>query len=231
MKKIFFAAILFCFYDNAAAQFTGHTNALNVTGPQNTLKSEIPLATPSIIGSTYLDENWQKAEIVLKNGMIITDFPVKVEIEQANIEIQYDNEVKFLNIRQVDHVNLVDELNHTRRTVKKANDFTFNNVPLKGIVMIDSGELYNAIKHFYIEFLQANYNVAMDVGSKDHRKIKREKLYLAQGTRLIQIKGSNKKIVKQLGSDEEKAIALVKTHKLDLSREADLVKFVGLMKN
>src|SRR5688500_5056283 len=213
---------------HAFAQFTGHYDALKITGGQNTLKSEIPLAMPSIIGSTYLADDWQKAEIVLKNGMTIDDFPVKIEIEQANIEVWYNGEVKFLNIKQVDYINLTDSHSGKRNIIRKASDFTFNDTPLKGLVMVDSGARYDMVKHFYIEFLQSNYNVAMDVGSKDHRKIKRSKLYLAQGSKLILIKGSNNKIVKQLGPDRENALAVIKAHKLNLSKEADLISFIEL---
>jgi hypothetical protein len=230
MKHLLLIFSLIVSSAHAFAQFTGHYDALKITGGQNTLKSEIPLATPSIIGSTYLEDDWQKAEIVLKNGLVIDDFPVKVEIEQANIEIRYNGEVKFLNIKQVDYINLVESHSGKKNIIKKASDFTFNDTPLKGLVMVDSGARYNIVKHFYIEFLQSNYNVAMDVGSKDHRKIKRSKLYLAQGPKLILVKGSNKKIVEQLGQDKENALAIIKTHKLSLSREADLTAFVGLLK-
>lgn len=229
MRQILLITSLLFFTERLSAQFTGHPNALNITGPAYTLKSEIPLAAPSTIGSTYLDEDWQNAEIVLKDGLVIKDFPVRVEIEQANVEIMYKGEVKYLNLKEVDVVNLIDAGTGTKRVVGKANEFIFNDVPLKGIVIIHRGERYSVVKHYYIEFLQANYNVALDVGSKDHRKVKKEKLYISQGNKLILAKGSSKKLAKRLGSDNEKALAIIKEHKLNLSKETDLITFVGLM--
>jgi len=229
MKQILLIAGLFFFAKDVRAQFTGHYNALNITGSTNTLKTEIPLAEPSVVGSTYLDDDWQNAEIVLRNGNIIGDLPVRVEIEQTNIEINYKGELKYLDLKEVDCVNLTDKGTGKKRTIRKANEFIFNDIPLQGVVEVHTGKQYNAIKHYYIEFLQANYNVALDVGSKDHRKVKKERLYISHDNKLILAKGSSKKIAGQLGSDKEKALTIIKEHKLNLSKEADLVTFVGLM--
>ena len=67
------------------------------------------------------------------------------------------------------------------------------------------------------------------MGSKDHRKVKKEKLYISHGNKLILAKGSSKKVAKQLGSDNEKALTIIKEHKLKLSKETDLITFVSLM--
>jgi hypothetical protein len=226
--KYFLLFLLLVFSGKIFAQYTTRHDALR-NNDRSSAKYEIPLASPSVVGSTYLNEDWQKAEIVLTNGLVIDDFSVKVEIEQANIEIQYNGEVKFLNIKQVDYINLIESHSGKKSVVKKASEFTFNDTRLKGLVVVDSGARYNIVKHLYIEFLQSNYNVAMDVGSKDHRKVKRSKMYLAQGPKLILIKGSNNKIVKQLGPDKENALAIAKAHKLNLSKEADLTRFIELM--
>jgi hypothetical protein len=100
---------------------------------------------------------------------------------------------------------------------------------LKGIAMVYPGNLCSAVRHLYIEFLPANYNVAMDVGSKDHRKVKKEKLYLTRGKELVLVKGSEKKIVSQLGIAPERALTIIKDHGLKLSREKDLIAFIELL--
>lgn len=211
------------------AQFSGNTNNNTITGPQNVFKSEIPLAEPSIKGSTYLDEQWHAAEIVLNDGYAIEELPVRIEIEQANVEIKYKGEVKYLDLKKVDFIKYAGNQNGARQIIKRADGFMLNNVPLKGIVVVHKGERYLAIKHYYIEFLQANYNVAMDVGSKDHRKVKREKLYIARGNQLILMKGKEKKIAAKLGADKDKAISLIKEHHLNLSQEEDLNMLVDLL--
>lgn len=220
---------IFC-SNQLLAQTTGQYNALNITGTSNTLKTEIPLALPSIIGSTYLEEVWQIAEIVLKSGNVIQGLPLKIEIEQGNVEIQYNGETKFLNLNAVDYINYNDIKTGAKSVIRSANQFTIDGTPLKGIVKVEEyvGQ-YKVVKHFYIEFLQANYNVAMDVGSKDHRKVKKENLYISNNNKLILVKGSSKKIAEQLGADKEKALRIIKENKLKLTNEEDLINFIRLI--
>jgi len=229
MKAYLLFVVLLLPAENLWAQFSGSSTTYAITGPQNYLKSEIPLAEPVVKGSTYLDEQWHKAEIVLEGGYGTEDLPVRIEIEQANIEIMYKGEVKYLDLRKVDHINYANNLTNARQVIKRADGYLVNGEALKGIVMVHQGKRYSAIKHFYIEFIQANYNVALDVGSKDHRKVKKEKLYIAEGNLLIPVKGKEKTIVSKLGADREKALAIIKQHKLKLSREEDLNKLVDLL--
>lgn len=229
MKGLILLTVLLFVADNALGQFSGHPNALNITGSPNTLKSEIPLAEPVVIGSTYIDEQWQQAEIVLKDGFMIKGLQVRIEIEQANVEINYNGKAKYLDLEKVDFINYTDGQTATKQIIKLAAEFSYRDVPLKGIVFVHKGERYVAIKNCYIEFLQANYNVAMDVGSKHHRKVKKEQLYVTKDNQLIQIKGSEKKIASRMGDDEKKALTIIKQYKLNLSREADLYQFVDLL--
>jgi hypothetical protein len=229
MKYLFLILSQFAFVVTLYAQFSGSSNTLNITGPQSTLKAEIPLAEPSVIGSTYLDDKWQDAAIVLSNGFTIPDIPVKIEIEQSYVEISYNGEVKYLKFQDIDYISALNQLPGKNAIIKNANGFKVNNVPLKGVVKVYQQKKYSMVKHYYIEFLQANYNVAMDVGSKDHRKVKKEKLYLAKEGTLFSVKGPSKKVVAQLGDDKEKAALIVKQHKLNLSNENDLLRFIELM--
>ena len=129
----------------------------------------------------------------------------------------------------MDFINYAGNEDNAGLVIKQAEGFTFNEEPLKGLVVIHKGQHYSAVKHFYIEFLQANYNVAMDVGSRDHRKVKREKLYIAQGNQLVLVKGNEKKTVSKLGEDKDEAISIIKEHHLKLTQEKDLYRFVDLL--
>ena len=229
MKEHVLVLTFFLTTGNVLAQFSGSSTTHTITGPQNVFKSEIPMAQPSVKGSTYLEENWQHADIVLKDGYVIKDLPIRIEIEQPNVEVKYNGEIKYLDLKKVDFINYGGNEDNTRLLIKQAEGFTYNEEPLKGLVAIHKGQRYIAVKHFYIEFLQANYNVAMDVGSKDHRKVKREKLYIAQGDQLVLVKSNEKKIASKLGGDKDKAISIIREHHLNLTQEKDLYKFVDLL--
>lgn len=229
MKEHILVLTFFLMTGNLLAQFSGSSTTHTITGPQNVFKSEIPMAQPSVKGSTYLEETWRNADIVLKDGYVIKDLPVRIEIEQPNVEVKYNGEVKYLDLKRVDFINYAGNEDNAGLVIKQAEGFTFNEEPLKGLVVIHKGQHYIAVKHFYIEFLQANYNVAMDVGSRDHRKVKREKLYIAQGNQLVLVKGNEKKTVSKLGGDKDKAISIIKEHHLNLTQEKDLYRFVDLL--
>lgn len=231
MKLLFISLCTIIFSNTVLAQFSGHTaNTLNITGPNSVLKSEIPLAEPSVVGSTYLNDDWQQVDIVLKNGIVSEDLLVKLEIEHGNVEILYDNQVKFLDLKHVDFLYFHEGGVKNKAVISKGGIFTFKDAALKGVALVyDDGD-YSIVKNYYIEFLQSNYNVALDVGSRDHRKIKRERLFISQQGKLILVKGSSKKIASQLGPDKEKALEIIKSNKLDLTDEPQLRLFIQLLK-
>lgn len=223
------AIILIGISELTNAQYAIQNNPHNITGSGSILKTEIPLAAPSIIGSTYLDDNWQNARITLRGGAVVESCPIRVEIEQANVEIKFKGEIKYLNLSKVDFINTVDA-NGIQSVIRSAKQYTVDDVPLEGIVSVEHiGKEYGVIKHFYIEVLLANYNVAMDVGSKDHRIVKKERIYISQNSKLFSVKGSDKKLISKLGLDKKKTLQLIKDNNLNLSNQADLIAFVKLL--
>lgn len=232
MKNILFVFVVLLGFEHLQAQGLGGARQQDAAGISNVFHTQIPLAEPKLIGSSYLSEEWQSAEIFLKTGEKIEGYPVKVEIEHANVEIQYKGEIKFLNLEAIDFIRCFDSNTGKYSIVKSAKQFNQNDTPLTGIVeVINDGSRYSVVKHFYIEIRMANYNVALDVGSKDHQKLKKEKLYLAQGTKLLAVKGNKNKLTEQLGDDSERAQKIIKSHKLNLSKESDLVTLVKLLQS
>jgi hypothetical protein len=230
MKTTIVAAIILIgISEQARAQYAIQNNPHNITGSSSILKTEIPLAAPSVIGSTYLDDNWQNARITLRGGAVVENCPIRVEIEQANVEIKFKGEVKYLNLSKVDFINTADA-NGTPIIIRSAKQYSLEDVPLEGIVSVEHlGKEYGVIKHFYIEVLLANYNVAMDVGSKDHRIVKKERIYISQNSKLFAVKGSDKKLIAKLGLDRKRTLKLIRENNLNLSNEADLISFVKLL--
>jgi hypothetical protein len=213
------------------AQFTGHYNALNIAGSQNTLKTSVPLAEPAVVGSTYVDDEWQTAELLLQNGTRIPDLSIRIEIEHGNIEIDYNGQIKYLNLKGADSLKLQSGTKHDALVVRLAAEFTTHEgTPLKGVVILYPGPKYSLAKNYYIEFRASNYNVAMDIGSREHRNLKKERLFLSRGDTLIDVSGSNKKIAGRMGSDASNVLAIAKEKKLKLSREADLKTLVSLLR-
>lgn len=229
MKDILAIGFFLLLTQHIQAQTPSQYDYANIGGQVFTLKKEIPLVKPATLGSTYLDETWQEAEIVLKNGLKVDQYPVRVEIEEGHVEILYEGETKYLDIGKVDYIRLSGDDNKRKWVIRNADEYSLDSTPLRGVVLVREGKTYTAVKHVYIETLPANYNIAMDVGSKADRRVMRDRLYLSTGGKLIPVKGSVKKIAQQMGQDKEKAIAIVREHRLQLSRESDLLAFVALI--
>lgn len=232
MNAVLISLILLCFTFASHAQYSVQTNPAGVSGAHNIYRTEIPLAQPTVVGSTYLNDEWQYSQIVLKNGSIIPDCPVRIELENANAEVILKGEVKFINRNFVSYIKVPNDVGGDSSIVKLLHQYTLDGVPLSGVInLIHNGKKYAVLKHYYFEFLAANYNVAMDVGSKNHRKIRKEKLFLAKGNDLFEVKGSTKKFTEKLGDDENKAQEILKANKLKLSDAEDLTVFVKLLEN
>ncbi|HYG01339.1 MAG TPA: hypothetical protein VD927_02790 [Chryseosolibacter sp.] len=211
------------------AQFTTEFNPLTITGNASNWKTEIPLASPKTLGSSYLTESWLPGQIILRNKHRLPPLSIRIEIEQELIEVKSENSIKYVNLRDVNKVIMTGAL-QGHDVVENGANYSIDGTPISGVVITDTTSSMKVVKHLYIEILPANYNVAMDVGSRDNRKMLREHLYLANGNDLISCRLSTRKILPKLGSYEQKARAILKSHRLNLSKERDLKQFLTLLK-
>jgi hypothetical protein len=222
---------LLTFGSAAYGQFSGHYNALNITGSSNVLKTEIPLGPPATAGSNYLNDEWKQGEIVLKDGRAVGSYPVRIQIEHGIVEINVDNKPYTLNFSNVSHIMQLDEPVGLVGKVQMGRHFTFERKALKGVVMthdIQEGTV-KVMTNYYIEIKPSNYNVAMDVGSKVNQKLTKQKVFIQKEGVLYEIKGSNKKILNVLGYDKAKVREIFRANDFDLENPKDLVKFLTLM--
>lgn len=220
-----------CFGNSVFAQFSGHYNALNITGTSNVLKTEIPLGEPATVGSTYLREEWEKGTIVLRDGRTAGDYPVRVQLENGIIEVMLEDKPYTLNITNISYITLQDHALRLPAKLSNARKFIYEDKSLKGVVMVHDvdGSETKLINNYFIEFVPANYNVAMDVGSKENRKVTKQKLFVQKDGALKEIRGSNKKIVGVLGYDKSKAKTVIQANDLDLTEPVDLIAFLKIM--
>lgn len=221
----------FCFPEKTAAQFTGHYNALNITGTTNILKTEIPLGPPATVGSNFLTEKWEQGEIFLRDGRSVGSYPLRIEIENGIIELLLENKPYTLSLTNVSHIVIPDDAVGLSGKLSNARLITYEDKVLKGVVIVHDidGGTTKLINNYYIEFQPANYNVALDVGSKVNQKIMKQRLFVQKGTELKEVKGSNKKITGLLGYNKVQARETIKANDLDLADPKDLAKFLKMM--
>jgi hypothetical protein len=169
----------------------------------------------------------------LRDGRDAGEYPVRVQIENGIIEVMLESKAYTLNISNISHIILQDPAVSLPGKLNSGRKFAFEDKTLKGIVLVHDieGSSMKLFNNYFIEFLPSNYNVALDVGSKENRKVIRQKLFVQKEKdgALREIKGSNKKIVALLGYDKSKARKVIKTSDLDLDEPTDLMAFLKIM--
>lgn len=223
MKTKYFTLFFLFTASYAWCQFTGQYNALNVTGSTNTLKTEIPLAQPSWVGSSYWSETWTVATLFLKNQSTLENVPVRLETERGNIEVMFNGVPHFLDWKKLDRVVFTDEKGW-QWLIRNPDEYKTDDQSFKGIVrVLYEDEKYLVIRNYYVSIMRANYNVAVDVGNKDNRKIQKEKTYMRKDNRWIDVHGSAKKLLKSLGVSGDHQKTILKSRNFDLKRDSDLL--------
>lgn len=231
MKNLLIVILFFC-AQNGWAQFAGHYNALNITGTTNTYKTEIPIAQPSWVGSSYWSEAWQPATLYLKNKSIIENMPVRLEIEHGNVEVNYNGALHFLDWNKLDQVTFSDA-NGVIWLVRNAHEYKVKDKTLSGIVQVLLNDsTCGIIRNYFIKIMPATYNVAVDVGSKDNRKIQKQKTYLRNNNGdWVEAPLSVKKIMRLLNVSKADQNKIRESKNYNLQRDSDLIELLQLISN
>ncbi|GEM_PF-1125118 len=134
----------------------------------------------------YLNESWQSGRISLKNGLKIESYPLKFDVFNQQVEIKVDDKVKvcpshlindfaMLNLEDNDSIKFVNTLN-----------FEFqDNVPLTGFFQLIYENNYSLIAYYQVLIQQPNYVEALDIGSKQEKKVKREEYFIVDKNRIL----------------------------------------------
>ena len=148
-------------------------------------------------GSGYLYEDWVLADVVMAGDRkIFRDLMVKIDVQQNLLEIQYNDEIKLLNASQT-----------LSFTVKPDKDtFLTRNAldpdyPDGFFKVLCNGETALLI-HYLTDIKKANYNVAMDVGSKDDEIIVVNQSYIVFEGDLLPVGNTRKKLLRQFDSNK-----------------------------
>ncbi len=81
------------------------------------------------------------------------------------------------------------------------------------------GMMSSLLKQHYIDVLKADYNVALNLGSKYGLIVKKSKLYLLKDKTMVEL---NKKAIQRLIAGKEKVKEFVRKNHLNLNEEKDL---------
>jgi hypothetical protein len=182
----------------------------------------IPEVSGEVVGSAYLNNEWKKCTLkhVGKNKEFIIP-ECKVNLYSNQIEVNYNNAMRAIDGFKVESFVLTNE---GEQVYKNASAFKINGVPQVGFleVLVDGNNpLY---KKTEVRIKKPDYNIALNVGSKNTKIIKEESLYMAQGYELVNVKSiKNKKFSLIFGDTASSVEKFIGENSLRLSQEADLI--------
>ena len=175
----------------------------------------------SISGSNYLNDQWTKADILFaKDSLLLTNTPVKVDLKNHTIELDYKGQIKLLNANDTYHFTLTETGGYfiTNKTLG-------GNSP-EGFYQVLYNEKSGLLCHYSTKIKKANYNVALDVGIKDDEIIMEKKYYYLIGKKLIPVPSSRKKFISYLADKNEKLSTFIKENKINPKKEQSLITFL-----
>ncbi len=184
----------------------------------------IPLPEGKVVGDTYMDTHWRMANVMLYDKeKLIEGFPMRYDIHLDELEFRGKNGIKVLAGSKVKSFVWADSI--TRTPAYFINGKSFRNeddVPFTGFFEVLEEGSVPLLKKTYISVRKADYNVAMNVGSRDDKILKKSKFYVLKQTRIIELPKSRKKFLALFNDKSSQLEAFIKENNLLTYIEQDL---------
>ncbi|GAB3013619.1 hypothetical protein [Spirosoma pulveris] len=177
----------------------------------------------TLIGTPYLDTTWQAGNVKFYNkiGMSLTTdslagVPVRLDLLANEVDVRAGatgiKAVKASAVRYVD-------MNNTYGSVSRfinVQEFQSEGQSLTGFFeQVVAGKL-SLLMHPSVHIQKGNYNVAMNVGSKDDQLLKKMDWYVARGKLAVKFSPGKKAILELMADRKDQIDAFLKNKKPDL---------------
>ncbi|GAB3940837.1 hypothetical protein GCM10028805_03260 [Spirosoma harenae] len=182
-----------------------------------------------LIGTPYLDTTWQAGNVKFYNrvGVSLTadslaGVPVRLDLFANEVEIRSGNkQVKAVKSTAVRYVDMNNSMGSVSRFVN-VREYKGEAEGLTGFFdQLITGEL--DLLHYTSTYIRkANFNVAMNTGTKDDEIMQKSDWYVAQDKKAIKFSSSKKSILELMANKKDQIEAFLKSQKPDLKSRAGL---------
>jgi hypothetical protein len=184
----------------------------------------IPLPPKEVVGDSYLNEEWRSTTLMLySSDVLIEGFPVKYDMLRDEFEIQSKSGIKVIDGKKVKSFIWIDQISNTADPFINAREFkNEENTPLRGFfnVMVDGKMPLFKKTEAYIK--KADYNASLDVGHRNDRILKREKLFYAVEGKVFEVPSAKKKFLLLFEEQQHEVNDFIKSNDLSLGNESHL---------
>ncbi|WP_162427376.1 hypothetical protein [Pontibacter pudoricolor] len=177
-------------------------------------------------GSVYLVEEWLQGTIYTSSGHKIPDVPLKYDLKNNLFEIDFPDGIKVLGGQYVKQFEMMEGNDSIRSEFVNASMYNSDGLTNTGFLkVLVKGERAALLKRYELQQVPPNYSATMDVGSKNGAILISEKLYLAVGNLLAELKGRNN--YSSFGEFEDEVKSYARKYKLKLHKEEDAISVVN----
>lgn len=173
--------------------------------------------------SVYLYDAWTPADILVRQpagGVVqVHDVPVKLDLMTSMLEVQTTGGTRVLPLSKVEKFEWTNPVTSTREVFTNGHQFSLNGVKLESFCAV-FGDLLKMVTHYSVEVIPADYNVALDVGNKEDRVVKKSRHYLLRGNDLVEF--TKKSVVALMADQGEEVKQFIKKNRVDFGEDEDL---------
>jgi hypothetical protein len=183
-----------------------------------------------LIGSPYLDTTWQ-AGIVKFYGKLgisanvdsLVGVPVRLDLVANDVEIRAGaNDIRSAQANRVRYV----LMNNTRGTTSlfiNAREYRGEADELTGFVELIAPGKLTLLQHPSIHVRRANFNVALNTGTKDDELVLQKSWYVARDKKAFEFSPGKKAVLALMADKKDQVEAFMKAEKPDLKSRAGLL--------
>jgi hypothetical protein len=165
----------------------------------------LPSQPAGIVGDVYLTPQFQEASFILyKDKRQVNGYNSKYDIHRNEFNVITQQGIRVLNGDLVRSAVCLDSLTKAPHYLFNGKEFkSSSGTPYSGFFELLSEGKMPLLKKTEVEFIKANFSPALNVGSKDHKYIKKDAFYFLKDGVLQPI--PKKKFFSIFG-EQEKAI-------------------------
>jgi hypothetical protein len=141
-----------------------------------------------VLGDPYVDAHWGKSSILLYDSSTLEGYLTRYDIRLDEIEFNLSGGIRTLKGSKVRTILWIDSASQATRLLLNGKEFTFDEKQKKGFYEVLVNGQVKLLRRTTVEVLRPDYNIALDVGSRDFRIIKKQKLYFSLDGSLFEMK-------------------------------------------
>lgn len=187
---------------------------------------ELPVEKGDLQGSTYLYDEWLPAYVRLKNGSIIRNFPVKLDVHNRMLEVKGPDMVRVCAFDRIGALDLKQPSSGDTLHFLPTGDYAAGgDAAQEGLFRVLYSGRTMVVAHPYTEIIKATYVPTVDVGSKSDKLVMHNDYYFIDaGGRYWPVSKRAGKNMAYFGDRSDQLEEFIKENKLKFSQEEDLVR-------